>query len=253
MKISDLHLFDWVHGRKDVKVLRHRDPKTDLWELRRHGKFQEYQAGQSWDVFGRAHYVLSFIAERNRYAKFVGVWQVDAKAAKNSGGFEYTTVELPGYKELEGRLIVEWGEGMRSWAQWLHAAGDKQVIELLPPNYVMEFPGFYNIAINHNQLVTMIANPDSNREWHQMLSSVSGVYVVLDQATGKQYIGSAYGAGGVWSRWASYAKSPSGENVLLKERLQEDPNAHMSFQFALLRVLESGATKDEVIAHEALI
>lgn len=41
MKISDLHLFNWVRDRKDVKVLRHRDPKTDLWELRRLGKFQD--------------------------------------------------------------------------------------------------------------------------------------------------------------------------------------------------------------------
>lgn len=255
MKISDLYLFNWVHGRKDVKVLRHRDPKMDLWELRRQGAFQKYQDGQSRDVFGNAKYVISFIAERNRYAKFVGVWQINGKTEKAAGGVEYSTLEQDGYAELERRLIVEWGEGTRSWAQWLNvnAAGDKPIVQLLPPNYVMDFPGFYNIVINHDQLVTMIANPDSNREWQRMLSSVSGIYVVLDQSTGKQYVGSAYGVGGVWARWASYAKSPSGGNILLKQLLKENPKAHKSFQFSLLRVLESGSTKDEVIAHEALI
>ena len=253
MKLSDFHLFGWTHGRKDVKVLRHRDSKTDLWELRRNGTFGDYQDGQSWDVFGRAKHVISFIAERNRYAKFVGVWQVDAKSRKATGGFNYTTLELPGYSELEARLIVEWGEGTRSWAQWLHGAGDKTVIDLLPPNYVMDFPGFYNFTLSYDQLTTMITNPDSNREWQRMLSSVSGVYVILHQATGKQYIGSAYGAGGIWGRWASYAKSPSGGNLLLRELLQEDPNSHKSFQFSVLRVLESGATKDEVLGQEALM
>ena len=253
MKLSDFHLFDWTHGRKDVKVLRHRDLKTDLWELRRIGTFGDYQNGQSWDVFGRAKYVISFIAERNRYAKFVGVWQVDAKSQNSKGGFRYTTLELPGYSELEGRLVVEWGEGTRSWAQWLHAAGDKTVAELLPPNYVMDFPGFYNITLSYDQLTAIIANPDSNREWQRMLSSVSGVYVILHQASGKQYIGSAYGVGGIWGRWASYAKSPSGGNLLLRELLQEDPDSHKSFQFSLLRVLESGATRDEVLDQEALI
>ena len=117
----------------------------------------------------------------------------------------------------------------------------------------MYFPGFYNFTLSYDQLTTMITNPDSNREWQRMLSSVSGVYVILHQATGKQYIGSAYGAGGIWGRWASYAKSPSGGNLLLRELLQEDPNSHKSFQFSVLRVLESGATKDEVLGQEALM
>jgi hypothetical protein len=253
MKLTDFHLFDWTHERKDVKVLRHRDFKTDLWALRREGTFHDYQDGQSWDVFGRAKYIISFIAERNRYAKFVGVWQIDNKTQNPAGGFNYSTQELPGYGELEGRLIVEWGDGTRSWAQWLHAVGNKTVIELLPPNYVMDFPGFYNFTLGYEQLTTMIAYPDSNREWQRMLSSVSGVYVILHQATGRLYIGSAYGTGGVWGRWASYAKSPSGGNLLLRELLQLDPNSYKTFQFALLRVLESGATKDEVLGQEAIM
>ena len=253
MKITDIPALNWIKGRKDVKILRHRAPYDDLWRLRRDGGFQEYQDGQTWDIFGTATLLVSFIAERNRYAKFVGVWKVNEKRAKPSGGYEYKTTELPGYFELEARLIVDWGSGTRSWAQWLRGAGDKKVFELLPPNSVMYFPGFYNIVLTHEELALMIANPDSNREWQRMLSSVSGVYVLIDQGTGKQYIGSAYGTGGVWARWASYARSPSGGNVLLKELLAKEPLAHKRFQFALLRVLESGATRDEVLVHEALI
>lgn len=117
----------------------------------------------------------------------------------------------------------------------------------------MDFPGYYNFTLSYDQLATMINNLDSNREWQRMLSSVSGVYVLLDQRTGKQYVGSAYGAGGIWARWKSYVKSPSGGNALLKELLVKNPSRYKQFQFSILRVLEPSATKDEVIGQEVLV
>lgn len=253
IRLLDLHQFAWARGHKDIKVLRHRDFVNDLWMLVREGKFQKYQEGQSWDVFGSAKYIISFIAERNRYAKFVGVWQVENKSERGNGRFIYRTTEMPGYGELRERLVVEWGEGMRSWAQWFHLAGNKPIIELLPPNYLMDFPGFYNFTLDHAQLAKMIANPDSNREWQRMLSAVSGVYAILHRQSGKLYVGSAYGKGGIWGRWETYARSPSGGNLLLKKLLQKNPDGYKTFQFAILRVLESGVTKDEVLAQEVLL
>jgi len=214
--------------------------------------FERYQNGQSWDVFGRACYIISFIAERNRFAKFVGVWRVVSTHKKEPRGYRYRTKQLPGFEDLEGRLVVRWGEGTRSWAQWLHRQGNKEIVELIPPNYVMEFPGYYNFTLSYDQLATVVRNPDSNREWQRMLSSVSGVYILLDQHSGKQYVGSAYGAGGIWARWKSYARSPSGGNALLKELLARTPTRYRQFQFSILRVLEPSATKDEVISQEVL-
>lgn len=160
------------------------------------------------------------------------------------------TREIAGFETLEGRLVVLWGKGTRSWAQWLHSKGNKEISELLPPNYVMDFRGFYDFTLTHDQLVRMVNNQESNREWYRMLSSVSGVYLILDQVTGKQYVGSAYGAGGIWARWKTYAKNPSGGNILLKQLLQEHPNRHKQFQFSVLRVLEPGVLKGAVIDHE---
>jgi hypothetical protein len=71
-------------------------------------------------------------------------------------------------------------------------------------------------------------------------------------SSGKQYVGRAYGAGGIWARWRSYVKSPSGGNVLLKQLLEKSPSRYKQFQFSVLRVLEPSATKDEVIDQEAL-
>lgn len=254
MKLSDIHMFDWMRGRKDIKLLRHFDRDQDLWAKHRDGHFQKYQNEQGRDVFGKAKYVVSFIAERYRYAKFVGVWSVD-ETHQEGDGFRYVTTEQPGYDSLKARLVIDWGDSTRAWAQWFNeAGGNKTVIEILPPNYVKEFPGYYNFTLTHAELAQMIANPDSNREWQRMLSAVSGIYVILHKESGRQYVGSAYGENGVWGRWANYAKSPfTGGNVQLETLLAESPEAYKDFQFALLRVLESGATRDDVLAHEALV
>ena len=252
MRLSDLHHFQRFQEDRKVKVLRHKDSVSDLWELRRRREFTEYQSGQSWDIFGDARYVISFIAERNRYAKFVGVWEVISKTEKKPRGIKYETRELQGFEDLEGRLIILWGGGARSWGQWFHRQGNKEINEILPPDYVMEFPGYYNFTLTYDQLATIVKNPDSNREWQRMLSSISGVYVLLDQRTGKQYVGSAYGAGGIWNRWKAYVASPSGGNVQLKKILETSPSRCRDFQFSIIRVLEPSVTRDEVITQEVL-
>jgi hypothetical protein len=258
MKLLDLPQFERFRGERNVKVLRHKDSRYDLWGLReQRGQraFDRYQNGQSRDVFGSAQYILSFIAEGNRLAKFVGVWEVLSKRPRRCKvkGFRYRTVELPDFEDLEGRLIINWGEGTKSWSQWLHRKGNKDVLEILPPNSVGPFPGYYEIQLRYDKLREIVNHPDSNREWKQMLASVRGVYLILDPKSGKQYVGSAYGRDGIWSRWKSYATSPSGGNKKLKELLKNSPGRYRSFQFSIMRVLEPSTVKADVLAQEALM
>lgn len=254
MNILDLKQFSRFEKSTNVKVLRHRSLKEDLWGLVREGRFEEYQNEQSRDVFGDAEFIISFIAERDRYAKFAGAWKVLGKNIKpDKKGYFYKTQECEGFQELKLRLVVFWGEGTRSWSQWLHKKGNKIVSELLPTNYVMDFPGFYDFSLPYHDLKILIDNPDSNREWHRMLSSISGVYLILNKKTGQQYVGSAYGKGGIWQRWLNYSKNPSGGNKLIQDLLISSPDAYNHFQFSILRVLEPSSTKDEVLWQEALL
>lgn len=253
MKILDMPHFERFKENSIVKVLRHKDARYDLWGLFEEGKFEGYQNGQSWDVFGKAQFIISFIAERHNYAKFVGVWEILSKRKTRKGRFCYKTQKLVGFDDLAGRLVVKWGDGARSWAQLLHSKGNKEINEILPPDYVMDFPGYYDVKLSYSQLSRMIKNPNSNREWYRMLSSISGVYIILDTVTGNQYIGSGYGKGGIWARWKSYVKKPSGGNKRLKELLLNFPNRYSCFQFSILRVLEPGSNKEEVIAQESFI
>jgi hypothetical protein len=85
-----------------------------------------------------------------------------------------------------------------------------------------------------------------------MLGSVSGVYLILDNLTGRQYVGSAYGEGGIIARWAQYAKTGHGGNDQLQSLLSVRPTAKSDLSFSVLQTLPLTLTAREVIACEAL-
>jgi hypothetical protein len=64
-------------------------------------------------------------------------------------------------------------------------------------------------------------------------------------STGKQYVGSAYGAGGFWTRWENYFRTGHGGNEGMK------PVPESNFQVSILEFASSSLTFDEVIRMEA--
>jgi hypothetical protein len=77
-----------------------------------------------------------------------------------------------------------------------------------------------------------------------MLSSVNGIYHICDQATGKSYVGSAYGEKGIFGRWSEYAHNGHGGNKELKGLDQT------KFEFSILEIIPSTSSVDEVIQRE---
>jgi hypothetical protein len=85
-----------------------------------------------------------------------------------------------------------------------------------------------------------------------MLSAVAGIYLITDNLTGQQYVGSAYGINGILGRWTIYAKNMHGDNVELKKLIHENPNRFEYFQFSILQTLPKEMTKNEVIKTESI-
>jgi hypothetical protein len=99
----------------------------------------------------------------------------------------------------------------------------------------------------------LTGHPDANFEWRHHLSAVNGVYMILDNNTGTQYVGSACGKDGIWQRWTDYARSSgTGGNKELKTLMEKDPAYHRHFRFSILQTLPSNITRDEIIAIENL-
>jgi hypothetical protein len=73
----------------------------------------------------------------------------------------------------------------------------------------------------------------------------------MDTATGKTYVGSAYGSGGIWQRWCAYAETRHGGNVELKALLDTTGAEHGDhFQYSILEIADPLATERQVLERE---
>lgn len=267
MNLSELAAMRGLDLSKKIKLVRHQDSNYDTNHLYKIGMLDFYQSIQSNDVFGNCEYILSFLGYERTKAIYIGAYKVNGKSKFDNlvtqvpAGYPYMDIlnqplihyditKITLLNDLIDRLVIDWGNATRSWYQWLNTENPKQVIEILPKGYIKDFPGFEEIMLTFDEMYTIINNPDSNRVWHTMLSSVAGIYLITDFTDGNQYIGSASGNQGILGRWKEYAASIHGGNKKLISLLTSDPNRYKKFQYSILRTLPKSLTRNEIIVHE---
>ncbi len=148
--------------------------------------------------------------------------------------------------ELFDRVVIDWGKSAISWYQ---NNVDKTISEIMPDGFVMNFPGWDKVNITHQELKAIINKPDGNSDWHEFLSRHHGVYMLLDNKTGRHYIGSATGKDGLWGRWSGYARTGHNNNKYLKELVDKYGESYPeNFSYSLHHVFSAGsATRNEVV------
>jgi hypothetical protein len=82
------------------------------------------------------------------------------------------------------------------------------------------------------------------REWALRLAEWRGVYLIVDQSDGTRYVGSAYGAENLHSRWQAHVRSEKGITAELAKR---NP---AGFHFSILERTSPDLPAEEVIAIE---
>ena len=239
---------------QDVKLVRHQHTR---WPLRPYqvwiaadGRFDLYQNIQRRPVFKRARTIASFVATPLDETLFIGLYKIngvgtapseliDPISGKDVGGFNlYDTTLSSKLGDYRGRLTIKWGVGYRSWVQ-LADKNQKPIVEIRRTVGEPPFPGFLDFRERLSQLTTV---PSS---WRIALSAVSGIYVLTNPHTGKQYVGSAQGLGGFWARWEEYVSSGHGGN----RRMQDIPAS--DYQISVLEVASSSAGPDALAKMES--
>jgi hypothetical protein len=254
---------------KPTKLVRHQDKRYDVNDLLRRGWLDFYQATQSKPVFRRCEQIVVFVGAGKTSARFIGVYNVlNERSGKPRirppdgfpevfGGYQffYDLQAVSGFEDLQDRVIVEWGNTI-SWHQWLknrNGLNNKEVLELLAgARTVPLFRDYLEFTLTHAELKELHKNEDANREWRSPLSAVAGVYLVLATTTGHQYVGSAYGAKGIWGRWSAYAKNGHGGNKHLKRLVAKGGAYPDAFSYSVLQVLPKTFAAKEVVGREQL-
>lgn len=264
----DLGILDLLELRgfdrqQAAKLVRHQDRRYDVHDLYRRGWLGAYQAFQARPIFHRNSRIVSFLGMEGGRARFVGVYRVLGHRPADQGvlppgcpyrewldpAHHYYELERePGFEALEGRVIVDWGPGALAWHQKLT---NKPVDEILPRGTPLPvFDDYLDFTLTHRELQEVFRRPEAHREWRVRLSAVAGVYLVLATTTGRQYVGSASGAEGLWGRWAQYAANGHGGNALLKALVEEDAAYPACFTYSVLQVLPKTLSRADVLSWE---
>jgi hypothetical protein len=164
------------------------------------GNFEEWQRWQSKRNFQRP-VVLSLIQYQaaNRWL-FAGLFDSRGSVQRDNLWY-YNLKERSAGRVFRGRLVVQFNRpGRNSYLDAENWATALIVHEVLPEPYTIgEFPGYRAIDISKQTLDLIVRlEPES---WRTALSSVAGVYLISDTRTGKLYVGSATGEGGIWQRF----------------------------------------------------
>lgn len=186
------------------------------------------------------------------YAEYADYRQSIGMDTRSTAPFCYDFEVCQELQELFDRLIIDWGGSAISWYQ---NKVDKDISEILPLGFVMNFPGWEHVNITHQELQAIVEKPSGNADWKNFLQSHDGVYLILDSATGLQYIGSATGDSGLWGRWSGYANTGHNGNLYLEKLLTENGSTYArNFSFSLHHVFARGSvTEKDVLFYESLL
>lgn len=221
------------------------------------GDFQEWQRQQLKRNFDRK-YVVSFIAMPTpNLWLFAGVHLSDIPTQREDCIY-YPLVEIQETKELDGRLIISFDKKnvdnkfvrqsyllTENWVEKLNVA--EVLAQALD---FAKFPSFKSVHISFSQLKTIVKK--SLSDWQSALSSVAGVYLIADKSSGKLYVGSATGKGGIWQRWAEYATNLHGNNrqlIELKRQFGDVP--FENFYFSILEIADTHSSENEILVRES--
>jgi hypothetical protein len=218
------------------------------------GRWREWQEEQNQKNFECDRIVSLIQLDGSRWL-FAGVFEVlgvTKGTRHNPEGYRYSTREVPGLEHLTGRAIIRFDKQFRaSYLIGPKYADQMHVVALHEQRMTVgEFPGFNAVLLSHAKLKTIVR--EGIESWLTALSNVAGVYVITDNSTGKQYVGSAYGGDGIWSRWTAYAKNGHGGNAELRTLHCDEGAGHAdNFQYSILEVCDLNASEEFIIGRES--
>ncbi len=259
---------------QDVLVFRHRPWEPALnrvfdWIVaERRDLFECYQsthAPNTESALGRARYVASFIRHRPKQALFVGLYSIESQREVSVAAYqdrplhrELMSHGMGGHKASDGRetviefslkptswnsdwserLVVDWPGLERSWYRW----ADRNIFPVAAiaeeSCLIAPVPAWDELASDWHQLALLPAS------WKSALSHWRGIYLIIDQSDGQQYVGSAYGRENILQRWQEYARTGHGGNKALRTRNPQN------FRFSILQRTSPDLPDTEVIALE---
>lgn len=252
--IRDILNFEELHDYKvHVATNNGREEPLDVFVSSK----ERWQKWSSWkstkNDFNRKYIfsIMDYYHEPNVWL-FGGVFEV-IKRFDVTHDIGYQLKLTDQFKPFIGRLKIHWKKSGRAKSRMLESCiNEFTVSEILNSEYTGEvFCGYENI--NHTFKTLEHIFKTSKKDWKAALSSIKGVYLIMDKSNGFKYIGAAYGTSGIWSRWSSYLGTGHGDNTELSELIDAKglQYARENFIFSLLEYRPKKTDDYEIRARES--
>ncbi len=215
----------------------------------RNNTFKEWQECQSKKNF-ELPYIISLIYFRTDQWLFGGVYKSNGCNFRD-GNYYYDTELLDIQQDLIGRIVLSYKKPFRQSYPLLKTCYTNLVVaEILEkPSMIGAFPGYNNVNIDYEDLKTIIRIEEPT--WKNALSIMKGVYLIVDKSNGRKYVGSATGENRLWSRWSDYINNGHGNNIGLKELIEEKGIDHaVNFKFSILEIAGMNIAEDAILERE---
>lgn len=261
---------DFDHSNR-IALIRHADNRKEkqifdqtykgaLLELYRadHKLFMEYQRGQSKGRFENEEFIVTTLGVNSTLTRFLAVYRIKGVKPDPADPNKYVILDLEEVSEfnmLRERIVFDWGKGTVAWKQDFRKQ-IKRVVFIDEGLYTDKgypvFKSYSDTILTFPELKAIIENDDE--EWKNRLTAVNCIYLIQDRNNGKQYVGSTYGKGGIWSRWQCYVDTKGhGNNAELQKALEKDADyAARNFHWCILETMPIYITEDEAIDRENL-
>lgn len=159
------------------------------------------------------------------------------------------------FKPFFGRLIVNCNKGNKfarytfNLSSYIEKISVKEILSCLYSGD--KFEGYDNVYLPFDKL-SKIFKGEILPSYYEALSKVCGVYCLTDKKTGKLYIGSATGIGGVRQRWGDYFSSKDGGNKKLIELKKKEKEGYFEkyFTFTLIEFFNKSYDPEKVKIRE---
>lgn len=251
---DDIGLAELLRGRgidcntRTVVIMRHASSKfPDLFKYVGTKALTLYQSVQDF-ALSPNDIVVGFFGHAPARAVLLGVGIVkevlDVSDALAQGrlneSFEGVGVsphyheleELPGFEDLRLAAEIPFSVEVR-WKRDMGREGINYPV-MMRSACLTPFTSLANVSLMISELRAAVVYQQG-----KVALCIPGIYLITDELSGQQYVGSASGGVGILQLWCEYIATGHGGNELLKARLTECPDAANHFRFTILERLKS--------------
>ena len=261
-------------SQRCIKMLRHADSRTKLGKEEEQTKlfingspfptnitsiyalyvyrkdlFLQYQSEQLARNMRNIKYLVSFIGEEKKTARFVGVYKINGKRdnPKVKDEVILDLEQIKAFEHLEKRIVIDWATPTNSWHQYYNRETQARIEKYKQEqDNVPLFESYLRTNLNHAQLQLVVQHPD----WVTMLKDVNCIYCILDTSNGKLYVGSTYNNLGILGRWVQYAATGHGGDLDLEKKGEDYCKTNL--RWSILETLPLDVSAHDAIECETL-